>query len=399
VRILLTTDVQGGVWSYTEELTEALTARGHEVALVSFGGEPRPEHRAWLATHPGLRFTALPHALEWMPEPEPSLSASVQALCEVVDAFAPDVLHLNQFFYGAYEWGAPKLVAAHSDVVGWWRAVKGEEPPDHPWFRRYRGWVRAGLAGAGVRVAPSAWMAAQAESIYGAGPSRVVHNARSPHRFARGTGVREAVAVSVGRLWDDGKGARDLAAAAQRLHASAPPRAPRSGPPFVVVAGAARHPAAGPNFPTDAPGLRWAGVLPSAEVTALLQRSTVYVATSRYEPFGLAPLEAALCGCALLMSDIPTFRELWDGAALFYPPGDTHTLAEILRELLADPVRSASLADAAHTRARERFLPDRMAAEYEAVYRQMLGEEKKSGDRRQESAAGRPAHPVPSTDD
>ena len=46
-----------------------------------------------------------------------------------------------------------------------------------------------------------------------------------------------------------------------------------------------------------------------------------------YEPFGLAVLEAAQAGCALVLSDIPTFRELWDGAAMFVPPGRRRRLA------------------------------------------------------------------------
>jgi glycogen synthase len=366
VRILLTTDTAGGVWSYTEELVDALAARGHRVHLVSFGGEPRPEHRAWLAARPDLPFTALPHPLEWMPEPEPMLSASVDALREVAERAVPDVIHLNQFFPAAFEIGAPKLVVAHSDVVSWWRAVRGEEPPEDAWFRRYRGWVEAGLAGADARAAPSAWMAAQAERIYGAGSVRVVHNARSPERFAPGDGAREPRVVAVGRLWDEGKGVVDLAAAAERLQRD-------GGSAHVTVAGPAQHPGGGADFPTDTPGLRWAGILPAAELNDLLARSAVYAATSRYEPFGLAPLEAALAGCALVMADIPTFRELWKDAALFYPPGDADTLAEILRTLLADADRRAALAAAARRRALERFAPDRMAAEYESIYRQLIG--------------------------
>jgi hypothetical protein len=38
------------------------------------------------------------------------------------------------------------------------------------------------------------------------------------------------------------------------------------------------------------------------------------------EPFGLAVLEAAQAGCPLVLSDLPGFRELWDGAALFRRP-------------------------------------------------------------------------------
>ena len=48
--------------------------------------------------------------------------------------------------------------------------------------------------------------------------------------------------------------------------------------------------------------------------------------TALYEPFGLAVLEAAQAGCALVLSDIPTFRELWDGAALFVAAATTPRL-------------------------------------------------------------------------
>jgi glycogen synthase len=373
VRILLTTDVAGGVWSYTEELSDALTARGHEVTLVSFGGAPRPEHREWLAMRPDLDFTALPHALEWMPEPEPSLSASAEALRAIIERSAPDVLHLNQFFYGACDFGVPGLVVAHSDVVSWWRAAHGVEPPDDAWFRRYRRWVRAGLEGADARAAPSAWMAGQVESIYGIAPLRVVHNARSAVRFPIPEQERAPRVVSVGRLWDEGKGVRDLADAAALLQRGHEGTHAAAGAQ-VVVAGPARHPSGGADFPADSPGLHWAGVLSAAELAALLGGAAVYAATSRYEPFGLAPLEAALAGCALVMSDIPTFRELWEGAALFYPPGDPHSLAEILRRLLADPGRRGALAEAARSRALDRFSPERMAAGYEELYARLVAD-------------------------
>jgi glycogen synthase len=361
VRILLTTDVVGGVWSYTEELVDALAGAGHDVALVSLGGEPRTEHRAWLAERPALRYTALPHALEWMPDPEPSLAASVDALREISARFSPDVIHLNQFFYGAFDLGAPTLVVAHSDVVGWWRAVHEAEPPDDPWFRRYRGWVRDGLAGAAAVAAPSASMAADIAGCYGR-KARVIHNARTPSRFAPSPGRREPVAVSVGRLWDEAKGVRDLARAAARM------RAGGGGGPGVVVAGPVRHPAGGDDFPADVPGLEWVGVLPADQLAALLGRAAIYVATSRYEPFGLAPLEAALAGCALVMADIRTFRELWDGAAAFYPPGDDAALAALLESLHDEPRRRAAIAAACRARALERFTPDRMAIGYLALY-------------------------------
>lgn len=359
MRILITTDVAGGVWSYTEELVEALLDRGHTVGLVIVGSKPGAMHRRWLADHPELHVSALPVPLEWVPEPEPALSASVDSLRRIAVRFDPDVIHLNQFFYGAYDLGAPRVVVAHSDVVTWWQEVKRAEPPNDAWFRRYRRWVASGLQEAHVRVAPTHWLASRMEAVYECAPVRVVYNARSPERFrSRRRAVRESLVVTAGRLWDEAKGARDLIPAA-RLVA-------RRG--RVVVAGPAEHPTGGEDFPTDAPGVEWAGVLDAQELRLLLAQAQVYAATSRYEPFGLAPVEAALAGCALVMSDIPTYRELWDDCALFYPPGDSDALAAAALELLVDEERRASLAEAARERAIERYTPARMVAEYEAIY-------------------------------
>jgi glycosyltransferase involved in cell wall biosynthesis len=361
MRLLVTTDVVGGVWSYTEELVGALCGRGHDVVLAALGGPPSPLQRAWAATHPDVEFVSLDFPLEWMPEPEPGLRRSAAALAELAARAAPDAIHLNQFVYGACQLGAPKLVVAHSDVVSWWAAVKGEAPPEDAWFGRYRSWVAAGLAGADVRVAPSAWMARRAEELYGVAGVRVVHNGRGARGFLHPVGRRSARVVAVGRLWDEAKGVADLAAAAPRIAEVAQ----------VVVAGEARHPGGGRDFPVDAPGVSWAGRLSGAEVGRVLGEAAVYAATSRYEPFGLAPLEAALAGCALVASDIPTFRELWDGCALFYPPGDATALAAAVRSLLADEPRRRALAAAGQARALERFTPERMVQEYEAIYRDL----------------------------
>ena len=48
-------------------------------------------------------------------------------------------------------------------------------------------------------------------------------------------------------------------------------------------------------------------------------RAAIYALPARYEPFGLSILEAALSGCALVIGDIPSLREIWADAALFVP--------------------------------------------------------------------------------
>ena len=44
------------------------------------------------------------------------------------------------------------------------------------------------------------------------------------------------------------------------------------------------------------------GRLSEYELLQFFRESSIYICTSRYEPFGLAPLEAALCGCAVLVT-------------------------------------------------------------------------------------------------
>ena len=96
-------------------------------------------------------------------------------------------------------------------------------------------------------------------------------------------------------------------------------------------------------------------------------RASIYVLPARYEPFGLAALEAALAGCALVLGDIPSLREVWEEAAVFVPPDDTDMLARALRRLVSEPVLRSRMSTLARTRALE-FSPERMADAYLAVY-------------------------------
>jgi glycosyltransferase involved in cell wall biosynthesis len=76
------------------------------------------------------------------------------------------------------------------------------------------------------------------------------------------------------------------------------------------------------------------------------------VSAALYEPFGLAILEAAQAGCALVLSDLDSFRELWTDAALFAPANDEEAFAAAIGRLLSDPDLRADYAHAAQNRAR-----------------------------------------------
>src|SRR3546814_17799391 len=78
-----------------------------------------------------------------------------------------------------------------------------------------------------------------------------------------------------------------------------------------------------------------------------------------------------MSGCALLLSDIPTFRELWDGAAVFTPAGDSDALADRLQAMAASPDLVSRMRHAARERAC-RYSLTSMAAETARLYRAHL---------------------------
>jgi glycosyltransferase involved in cell wall biosynthesis len=105
----------------------------------------------------------------------------------------------------------------------------------------------------------------------------------------------------------------------------------------------------------------------------MMSRSAVFVSAALYEPFGLAVLEAAQAGCALLLADIPTFRELWDGAAAFVAPSDDRAIADVLNNIMSDTALRTRLAAAAERRAAH-YTIDRSADALAALMRSLRAE-------------------------
>jgi glycosyltransferase involved in cell wall biosynthesis len=82
-------------------------------------------------------------------------------------------------------------------------------------------------------------------------------------------------------------------------------------------------------------------------------------------------LEAAQAGCALVLSDIPTFRELWDGAAIFVPADDDEAFARSLDLLLRDSQMRYRRGRAAKARSRA-YSVEAMSARMLPVYHSLL---------------------------
>jgi glycosyltransferase involved in cell wall biosynthesis len=350
-RVLLTADTVGGVWSYAVELSRALVRRNVEVHLATMGAPLAPHQREQLQGT-GAALHESSWRLEWMQDPWQDVERAGQWLLALEAQLRPDVVHLNQFAFGALPFRAPTLLVAHSCVVSWWQAVHGCAP-DAQWDA-YRRCVGRGLAGASLVAAPSRAMLRTLAVNYGAAADGLVlPNGRDPQSFT--PAAKEPFILAAGRLWDQAKNLAALDAASEGL------------PWPVLMAGSCRSPDGSVRQPRVAQAL---GELTAPELAALMGRAAIYALPARYEPFGLSILEAALSGCALVLGEIDSLRETWDGFARFTPPGDAAALRQVLQELMADSAERERLGAAARARALD-FNPARMAQATLQAYEQL----------------------------
>ena len=346
MQLLMTTDTAGGVWTYALELADALAPHGVRVTLAAMGPPPNQGQEAEVRASSVERFESAEVALEWMEEPWADVARAGEWLLGLAADVGPDVVHLNGYAHAALPWPAPRLVAGHSCVLSWFRAVKGEPAP--PAWDRYVECVRTGLAAADLLLAPTRALLAELERLYGpACPRRVVPNGIRP---LAAPGEKEPFVLSAGRLWDEAKNVAALDRVAARL------------PWPVLLAG---------EGDSGGGGARAVGRLTRAELAGYLARASVYAAPARYEPFGLGVLEAGLARCALVLGDIPSLREIWGGAALYVDPGDDEALASALGLLIDDEPLRRELGGRARRRALA-YTPERMAAGYLDAYRALL---------------------------
>lgn len=352
-RVLMTADAMGGVWNYALELARGMAGHGVRTTLAVMGRPPSPSQRAAAAAVPGLGLAEGPAVLEWMPGVTATdLEAAGDWLLETERTVRPHLIHVNGFCHAALPWRAPCLAVAHSCVLSWWRAVKGTEAPKDQ--EAYKGRVRRGLAAADDVAVPTAAFLREIESIYLPLPfARVIPNGRAPGAFQ--VAPKEAFVLGVGRLWDEAKNLAALDRAAAHLDWP------------VFIAGDAQGPDGRRVSCATAHAL---GLLSEREMAAWLGRAAVFASPARYEPFGLAALEAALAACALVLGDIPTLREVWDDAAIFVPPDDEDRLIFALRGLERNPALTIRMGLAARNRAL-RLTADRMTERYAALYADM----------------------------
>ncbi|MCW3038582.1 MAG: glycosyl transferase family 1, partial [Solirubrobacterales bacterium] len=215
VRILLSADTVGGVFTYACDLVRGLRERDVEVVVATFGDALSPAQRTALAGAGPAAVHESTLRLEWMEQPWGDVAAARAWLLELAARERVDLVHLNGYAHAAADWPVPVLVGAHSCVLSWWRGVHDADAPAA--WQRYKREVRAGLRRADAVVAPSVSMLADVDRFYGplGAVMQVIPNGSSAPAAPAQT-PKEPFVLGAGRLWDDAKnlGLLDRAAAA-----------------------------------------------------------------------------------------------------------------------------------------------------------------------------------------
>ena len=329
MKVLITTDTVGGVWNFTLALAQASP---FEVHIATMGRKLSAAQRLEIADFP---FYESEFPLEWMANPWRGVDQAGAWLLGLARTVKPDLIHHNTLPLAHLPFPFPSVVTVHSCVWSWWEAVKNERAPAE--WDEYRRRVTRSLRAADKVVAPSLTMLAAVEQWYG------VKGKIIPNFAKRGVAecAKEPFIFAAGRVWDEAKNLRALSNLMPRL----------SWPVHIAGEGSEL------------------GHLDRREMDQWYSRASIYAWPAKYEPFGLSVLEAAQHGCALVLGDIASLRENWNGAAHFV--SSENELERAIEGLIADSESRVRWGQLARERAGQ-FSKEVTIKGYSAVYEQVL---------------------------
>jgi alpha-1,3-rhamnosyl/mannosyltransferase len=334
----------------------AEVAPSHRVAVLSYGTGPPPEHVAFAQP----RFARIPtyaaplgFAQQWQ---LPLLGTILQ----------PDVWHAPYYIRPLL--GLPRPVVTVFDVIG--RVVPGALPSLRA-RALFEVTLRMSLAGA-LRIITSSQATKQdLMRVYRVREDRIAviplaaDRSFTPQSVERMQTIRERYGLPRRYMLYFGsnkphKNLATLVRACARVQTDVP----------LVIAGAWDRRYIEPKRIAQELGLeqriRFIHDVPTADVPALLSAALLFVFPSRYEGFGLPPLEAMACGTPVIVGNTASLPEVIGDAGMAVAP-DVMPLAEALQRLLDDPALRDTFRERGLARAR-RFTWAETARQTIAVY-------------------------------
>lgn len=360
MKVLMTADTIGGVWTYCMELCTALGSEGIEIFLATMGRKLSLEQHQQISKLPHVKLYESEYSLCWMERSRYDRQASADWFLSLEQKIKPDIVHLNDLALGSLNWQAPTLLFGHSCVLSWWEAVKKQPAPKLQW-NDYRQIVTQSVQRSTLLAAPTQTTLTQLLQHYGAAKASVVipHGRSFPplvNSMNEKNSTAEPIIFTAGPVRDSAKNVAALSIIAPDLEWP------------IYVASEQVDPDNSAWIPQNLNAL---GVLTSDALAYWLKRASIYVAPSYFEPFGLSIIEAARAGCALVLGNIKSSYEVWGDSAIYADPGDTQQLQHAISELINDPAKRLKMATRAWQRA-QLYSSAQMAADYLRCYRLLM---------------------------
>ena len=407
MRILMLTDFYppliGGLEQHVRNLSGALVARGHEVAVATLHHEGLPEFeidqgaRVYRVRGTTQRLSALfsDGGRRFAP-PLPD-AETLLALRDIIQRERPEIIHgHNWLIHSALplkRWSGAKFVASlHEYGLACARkdlAYHGGEVCDGPALGKclacaanHYGKVKgvptalatAALGGVERRMVDMFLPVSQAVA---AGNGLV--GGRTPYRVIPNF-IPDAVAASADEtaacLRDLPQDGFLLFVGALNRHKGIAPllrayAGLRDAPPLVLIG--STWPDTPKEFPANVLVLKnWT----HGAVMAAWQRCGVGIVPSVWpEPWGAVAMEAMIVGKPVVVSRTGGLADIvaHDQSGLLVPPGDAAALRDALQALIDDPARRTALGEAGRRRVREHFTASVVVPQIEGVYASLLG--------------------------
>jgi glycosyltransferase involved in cell wall biosynthesis len=361
--------LSGGIGRYTTGLARALAARD-DVELLQVCPEGRPA--------PVTSGVAVQSVIAGA---HPFGPRGAVELAWIVRHARPDVVHCPHFPTPVPA-TAPLVVTLHDLAPLRFPGVM----PSGVKRIAYRAWNSRAAREADVLVVPSRWTAGEIEAVFpkARGKLRVIAEAADdfscgfagpanpagpvvPAEFADGS---QAELVSGPYLLSMGntRPHKDLPTLLRAFALLAP-----SEPDLRLLLVGPRQPGyvdeAIPRAPAEIRGrVTFTGRVDDTQLQTLYAGAVIFVFPSRYEGFGLPPLEAMASGVPVVCADAASLPEVIGSAGVFFPAGDAPALCATLAQVMRDGVLRQELRRAGRERA-ALFSWARAAEETAAVYR------------------------------
>jgi glycosyltransferase involved in cell wall biosynthesis len=358
IKILMTADTIGGVWTYAMSLCRALQKYNIEIHLMTMGDNPSEQQLDEVGTLKNLHLYSSAYKLEWMEAPWDDVREAGEWIRKVYNKVQPDILHFNNYGQVSGLWDCPVVTVFHSCVQTWWEAVKKDSLPQE--WKKYRETVQKALLASDVLIAPTQSILNEAQKAYGkTGFSKVIYNGSNSRVYK--SQKKEPFILTAGRIWDEAKNISLLSRIAKHLKWP------------VYVAGTDNY-----QFKSEEQEFQnifFLGQLPPEELQQMMLKAALFVMPAKYEPFGLAVLEAARAGCTLALGNIGTLNEIWADTAMYFDPNKEEEVLKVLQQLIEDKELRDQLTKKSMKRA-EIFTEEAMASNYFEVYKNLIAQRK-----------------------